>query len=133
MNIAKIQAYLAKKATIKTPEQYDAVMSRINDLLEIVEDGMPVNDKNVVELDILSSLIEEYEDIHYPISTPSLTDVLKLRMYEMGLSQSALASMLGMNQSKISEILSGKSEPTLKQARKISTVLSIPPSVVLGI
>ena len=133
MNIARIRAYLTKAATIETPEQYDAVMSRIDELLEIVDDGMPSNDKKVVELDILSSLVEEYEDIHYPISTPSLTDVLKLRMYEMGLSQSALASMLGMNQSKISEILSGKSEPTLKQARKISTVLNIPPSVVLGI
>ena len=54
-------------------------------------------------------------------------------MYEMGLSQTALAAMLGMNQSKINEILAGKSEPTLKQARKISTVLDIPPSVVLGV
>ena len=51
----------------------------------------------------------------------------------MGLSQSALAAMLGMNQSKISEILSGKSEPTLKQARRISVQLNISPAVVLGI
>jgi HTH-type transcriptional regulator/antitoxin HigA len=54
-------------------------------------------------------------------------------MYEMGLTQASLASLLGMNPSKISEILSGKSEPTLKQARNISTSLNIPPAVVLGI
>lgn len=120
-------------AKIDSLEQYDAVMLRIEELLKIVDDGMPANDKNVVELALLSDLIEEYEDIHYPIGTPSLTDVLKLKMYEMGLSQAALSSLLGMNQSKISEILAGKSEPTLKQARKISTVLNIPPSVVLGV
>ena len=120
-------------AKIETEEQYDAIMSRIDELLEIVDDGMPTNDKNVVELIVLSDLIEEYEDIHYPIGTPSLKDVLKLKMYEMGLSQAALSSLLGMNQSKISEILAGKSEPTLKQARKISTVLDIPPAVVLGV
>ena len=120
-------------AKIDSLEQYDAVMLRIEELLKIVDDGMPANDKNVVELALLSDLIEEYEDIHYPISTPSLTEVLKLKMYEKGLSQAALSSLLGMNQSKISEILAGKSEPTLKQARKISTVLNIPPSVVLGV
>ena len=108
-------------------------MARIDELLVVVDDETPLTDKNCVELELLSSLVEEYEDIHYPIGKPSLIEVLKLRMYEMGLSQTALAAMLGMNQSKISEILAGKSEPTLKQARKISTVLGIPPSVVLGV
>ena len=120
-------------AKIETLEQYDAVMARIDELLKVVNDDSPATDKDSIELELLSDLIEEYEDIHYPISTPSLTDVLKLKMYEMGLSQAALSSLLGMNQSKISEILAGKSEPTLKQARKISTVLDIPPSVVLGV
>ena len=54
-------------------------------------------------------------------------------MYERGLTQNSLASMLGMNQSKISEILSGKSEPTLKQARRMATALDIPAAVVLGV
>ena len=120
-------------AKIDTLEQYNAVMSRIDELVDVVNDSTPANDKNLVELELLSDLVEEYEDIHYPVSTPSLTEVLKLKMYEMGLSQAALSSLLGMNQSKISEILAGKSEPTLKQARKISTVLDIPPSVVLGV
>ena len=70
---------------------------------------------------------------HYPIKKPTLIDILKLRMFEMGLSQSALASLLGMNQSKISEIISGKSEPTLKQARKISQELNVSPAIVLGV
>lgn len=62
-----------------------------------------------------------------------LPQVVKLRMYEKGLSQSSLAAMPGMNQSKISEILSGKSEPTLKQARTMVVKLDISPAVVLGV
>ena len=51
----------------------------------------------------------------------------------MRLSQSSLAAMLGMNQSKISEIMSGKSEPTLKQARTMVIKLDISPAIVLGV
>jgi HTH-type transcriptional regulator/antitoxin HigA len=51
---------------------------------------------------------------------------------EMGLSQTGLAALPGMNPSKISEILSGKSEPTLKQARKMADELHISPSIILG-
>lgn len=108
-------------------------MSRIEELLRIVDDNTPADDKNSIELVILSNLVADYEDIHYPISKPSLIEVLKLRMYEMGLNQSSLAKLLGMNQSKISEIISGKSEPTLKQARTISKTLNISPAIVLGV
>lgn len=112
--------------------QYRAVMERIEELLQVVNDSTPVDDRNNVELVLLSNLAADYEDIHYPIKKPSLIDILKLRMFEMGLSQTGLADLLGMNQSKISEILSGKSEPTLKQARKMADELHISPSVILG-
>lgn len=82
---------------------------------------------------MLSNLVADYEDEHYPVKKPTLIDILKLRMYEMGLSQCALAALLGMNQSKVSEIISGKSEPTLKQARIISQKLPISPAIVLGV
>ena len=118
---------------LENETQYEAAMSRIEELLRIVNDNTPADDKNSIELVILSNLVADYEDIHYPISKPSLIEVLKLRMYEMGLNQSSLAKLLGMNQSKISEIISGKSEPTLKQARTISKTLNISPAIVLGV
>lgn len=118
---------------LENETQYEAAMSRIEELLIIVDDNTPADDKNSIELVILSNLVADYEDIHYPISKPSLIEILKLRMYEMGLNQSSLAKLLGMNQSKISEIISGKSEPTLKQARTISKTLNISPAIVLGV
>ena len=118
---------------IENEMQYESTMQRINELLKVVNDDTPEDDVRSVELVLLSNLVADYEDLHYPISTPTLVDVLKLRMFEMGLSQSALAAMLEMNQSKISEIISGKSEPTLKQARKIAQELNISPAIVLGV
>ena len=75
----------------------------------------------------------EYEDIHYPISKPSLVDTIKLRLYEMGITQSKLAEMLGISPARVSEIMTGKCEPTLKVARAICQKLNISPDIVLGV
>ena len=118
---------------IENEIQYRSLMQRINELLEVVNDNTPEDDVRNIELVILSNLVADYEDEHYPVKTPSLIETLKLRMFEMGMSQSALASMLGMNHSKLSEIISGKSEPTLKQAKKMAKELGISPAVILGV
>ena len=93
----------------------------------------PVDDPNYLELDTISDMVEEYEDVHYPVSKPTLIDVIKLRLYEMGITQSKLAEMLGLSNARVSEILNGKSEPSLKIGRDLSRKLNIDPSVVLGV
>lgn len=69
---------------IQNETAYKAAMERIEELLLLVDDDTPVTDKNLIELDLLSGFVEEYEDEHYPIKSPSLVDVIKLRMYEEG-------------------------------------------------
>lgn len=120
-------------ATIKDKNKYDAIMLRIEELMEQVEENTPMSDHRVMELDLLVELAEEYEDEHYPMGTPSLPDVMKLRMHEMNLTQEKLAEMLGLSQSRISNFLTGKTEPTLKVARTISKQLNIEPGIVLGV
>lgn len=121
------------KTTIENEAQYEWAMKRIDELLPHVSDETPDNDPNSIELYLLSRMVEEYEDVHYPIGTPSLIDILKLRMYEMGLSQAALAKKIGVSPSRICDFLSGKCEPTLKVGRRISKELNIDPSIVLGV
>ena len=82
---------------------------------------------------MISDMVEEYEDIHYPIGKPSLVDIIKLRLYEMGLNQTKLAEMLGLSNARVSEIMNGKSEPSLKIGRELSIKLNIDPAIVLGI
>ena len=120
-------------AKIKNETAYNVAMDRIEELLPLVNDNTPLDDKNLIELDLLSGLVEEYEDEHYPIGTPSLIDIIKLRMYEMNLNQTALAGLLGISTSRISDYLTGKSEPTLPIAREISKKLNIDANIVLGV
>lgn len=117
---------------IETEVQYRCAMQRIEELLRVVKEDTPEDDINSVELVLLSNLVADYEDIHYPISKPTLIEVLKLRMFELGLSQRDLAAKLEISPSKISEIISGKCEPTLKQAKKMVDVLDISPNIILG-
>jgi antitoxin component HigA of HigAB toxin-antitoxin module len=82
--------------------------------------------------------IDEFDDLNdanetlYE-NTPSLVDMLKLRMYEMGITQVALSKMIGVSPSRLSDYMSGKCEPTLKIARTISQKLRIDAHVVLGV
>ena len=98
-------------AQIKNEAAYRVALQRIDELLPLVNDETPTSDKNYIELDMLSDMVEEYEEKHYPIQTPSLVDTLRLRMYEMGLTQAKLADMLGISCARISEIIAGKGEP----------------------
>lgn len=118
---------------IQNENVYKAAMERIEELMLLTDDHTPHSDKNLIELDLLSELVSEYEDEHYPIKSPSLTDVIKLRMYEMGLNQAKLSELLGVSPSRISDYLTGRCEPTLKVAREICKKLNIDANIVLGV
>ena len=121
-------------AQIKTEKEYQAAMARIEELLPLTwEDGTPEDTPENIELSLLSDLVAEYEDIHYPIKKPSLIDIIKLRMYEMGLTQAAVAQLLGISAPRMSEIMHGKIEPSLSLARTISQKLNINADIVFGV
>ena len=120
-------------AKIKTEKQYKGASERIEELLKVVGNDTPIDDKNYIELDLLSDLVADYEEEYFPIVAPTLVETIKLRMYEMKLTQLKLAELLGISPSRVSEYLSGKSEPTLKVAREISKKLNIDANIVLGV
>ena len=66
---------------IENEKQYNAAMARIEELMPLVTEETPEDDRNSIELVLLSNLVADYEEITYPVKTPSLIDVLKLRMY----------------------------------------------------
>ncbi len=119
---------------IKTQKEYEAMLARIEELLPLtwgdyVAEDSPEN----IELALISNLVADYEDLHYPIGKPTLVATIKLRMYEMSLTQTKVAAMLGISAPRLSEIMHGKVEPSLSLARKISQTLNISPSIVLGV
>ncbi|MCC8199408.1 MAG: helix-turn-helix domain-containing protein [Tannerellaceae bacterium] len=89
------------------------------------------NDQNRKRL--LSNLVADYDEEHYPIKTPTLAEVIKLRMHKMNLNQTKVSQLLEISPSRVSDYLTGKSEPTLKVAHLLFIKLKIDPKVVLGI
>lgn len=118
---------------IQTEKEYKAITERIEEILQNSDNIENQDAKGYIELNILSDLVADYEEENYPVTKPSLREVIKLRMAELGLNQKLLSELLGVSTSRISEYLTGKSEPTLKVARTISQKLSIEPSIVLGV
>ena len=83
-------------------------IEKVEELLPLVNDETPLDDPNSIELELLSNMVADYSEEHFAMGTPSLADILKLRMHEMGLTQISLSKILGVSPSRISEYLSGK-------------------------
>ena len=110
---------------IKTKADYESAIAR----LELVFDakrGTPEGD----ELEVLSILIEKYEDEYYPIGLPDPVEAIKFRMEQLGYSSSNLENVVGEN-SQISDILSRKIKLSLELIRKLHKVLNIPTDVLI--
>jgi len=119
-------------AKIENEIQYNWAVKRVEELLPMVGDNTPLNDPNSIELELLSNMVADYSEEHFSLGEPSLADVIKLRMYEMDINQKSLSKLLGVSPSRVSDYLTGRSEPTLPVARNISRKLNINASVVLG-
>lgn len=118
---------------IENEQQYHWAVKRVEELLPLVDDNTPQDNPNSIELSLLSNLVADYSETHFAIGEPTLADVLKLRMYEMGLTQKSLSELINVSPSRLSNYLSGKCEPTLPIARTISKKLNINADVVLGV
>lgn len=110
---------------IKTELDYRASLKR----LEVIFDsklGTPESD----ELEILGLMVDEYENIHYPIEAPDPIEAIKIRMEEMHLKQVDLISEIG-GKSRVSEILNRKRRLTVDMIRKLTTRLNLSTNLLI--
>lgn len=118
---------------IENEIQYKWAIEKVETLLPLVNDQTPLDDPNSIELELLSNLVADYSDANFAIGYPTLVETIKLRMYEMGLTKTALAQLLGISSDSTNKIITGKKEPTYNIARNISKKLDIDASIVLGV
>ena len=116
-----------------TKEQYEFALARIEELLPLVDDSTPANDKNAVELTMMSDIVITYEKEHYPIEKPTVAELIELSIEEKGITQKQLAKEIGVSPSRVSDYISGRSEPTLRIARLLCQILDIQPDAMLGL
>ncbi len=111
---------------IKNETDYEKALKR----LEVIFDAKS-NSKEGDEADILSLLIENYENQHYPIESPDPIEAIKIRMEEMNLKQKDLVGVIG-GKSRVSEILNKKKRLTVDMIRELERILSISASVLVN-
>jgi len=110
---------------IKTSEDYEKALER----LELIFDAHP-DSKEGDEAEILSLLIENFENKHYPIDAPDPIEAIKIRMEEMNLKQKDLVGVIG-GKSRVSEILNKKKRLTVDMIRELERILHISASVLV--
>lgn len=89
-------------------------------------DDLTVGEKEYAEL--LTLLIEDFEQRHYQLPQATPTSVLRFLMEEHGLMQKDLASIFGAP-SIVSEVLSGKREMNTEHIRRLSERFHVSPEV----
>lgn len=115
-----------------TKEQYEFALTKVEELLPLINDATPANDKNAIELSLMSDIVIAYEKEHYPIEKPAISDLIELSLEEKGMSQKELALKIGISPSRINDYIAGRAEPTLRIARLLCQILNIPPAAMLG-
>lgn len=110
---------------IKTKKDYEQALERI----ELIFDSKKGTEQGD-ELEILSILIEKYEDEKYPIDLPDPVEAIKFRMEQLGYKQSELAKIIGLK-STAGEILNRKRKLSLDMIRKLHKKLNIPTEVLI--
>ena len=105
---------------IKTEQDYNKALERLEEIFDA-----PVDSPEGDEAELLTILIEKYEEEHYPIEAPDPIEAIKFRMEQMNMSKKDLANIIGYK-SRVSEILSKKRKLSLKMIRQLHKELRIP-------
>jgi HTH-type transcriptional regulator / antitoxin HigA len=112
---------------IRNENDYQAALVEIESLFDS-EPGTPRGDR----LDVLVTLVEAYENKHYPIPDPDdPVEVLEYYMESRGLSRTDLVAYLGSKE-RVSEVLNRKRGLSLEMIRKLHDGLGIPSDLLIG-
>ena len=110
--------------TIQTKRDYKTAMARIDRLMDATSTA--ARD----ELELLSELVENYEEKHFPIELPDPIEAIQFRMEQQGLSQQDLVPFIG-SRSKVSEVMNRKRRLSLSMIRALHKGLQIPAEILL--
>jgi HTH-type transcriptional regulator / antitoxin HigA len=114
---------------IRSEADYDDALERIYDLLQLKPE---MNSAIGDELDLLATLVEVYEAVHYPMIATNPNQYLKQKMLQLGLKQADMIEFIG-EKTQVSKILSGKRDLTLPMIKRLSKGLHIPIERLVGV
>lgn len=103
----------------------------IAELMAYLENDPAEGSAEADNADVLTTLIEAYENEHYPAEPPSPIEAIRFRMDQLGLAQKDLVPHIG-SASKVSEVLNGKRPLSITMIRNLHRELGIPAEVLIA-
>ncbi len=110
---------------IRSETDYEAALAEV-DRLWGAEPGTPDGDR----FEVLFTLVEAYEEYHYPILPPDPVEAIQYYMESRGLDRRDLEKFIGSS-GRVSEILSRKRPLTLAMIRRLNKGLGIPAEILI--
>lgn len=120
-----------KTKILKTEQEYNEACERIYELIHSSENNIESNSPEGEEIELLSLLVEKYEQENYQMEAPSPIEAIKFRMEQMNLRQVDVAPLFG-GKTRVSEVLNGKRALTLKMITLLNRYLGIPLESLVG-
>ena len=111
---------------IKTKADYQDALARVEKLMS-AKLGTNKGD----ELDVLATLVEAYEQKHFPIPTADPIEAILFRIEEQGLERKDLEPLIG-SRHRVSEVLSRKRSLSIEMIRRLHIGLQIPLEILVG-
>jgi HTH-type transcriptional regulator / antitoxin HigA len=110
---------------IRSESDYERALRRVEELWD-----SPKGSAESDELDILATLIEAYEQEHYPIELPDPIEAIKFRLEQKGKNSSALIGVIGQR-TRVYEVMQGKRPLSLNMIRNLYQEFDIPAEVLI--
>ncbi len=120
---------LTRPRVIRTQEQYDEYLREI---MELMARGSSLSSDENDHLELLSVIVEAYENSRYPVEPPDPVDAILFRMQEKRFKQADLIPFFGTS-SRVSEVLGRKRPLTVQMMKDLAVGLGLSADTLLGL
>lgn len=110
---------------IRTEDDYRAALVEIEAVFQAKPETLEGD-----RLDILTLLVEAYEEQHYPILPPDPLDALEYHLESRGLTRSDLEQYLG-SRARVGEVMNRRRPLTIDMIRRLHQGLGIPAEILI--
>jgi HTH-type transcriptional regulator/antitoxin HigA len=110
---------------IRTQRDYEAALSQVEELWG-ARSGTAKGDR----LDVLATLIDAYEAVHFPMDPPDPIEAIKFRLEQQGLTRKDLEPLIG-TRTRVAEVLNRKRNLSISMIRRLNQELGISAEVLI--
>ncbi len=110
---------------IKTEADHAAALREIERLWG-ADEGTSAGDR----LEVLTTLVEAYEQAHFPMDAPDPIEAIKFRLEQQGADKKTLIGVIG-NRTRVYEVLRRDRALSLSMIRRLNQTLNIPAEVLI--